>query len=87
VQIDTFYSSFQVGWWAGRAGADVDLTVWVTGRSGQILFKGRIEGHGVKTVELAGGASSRAALELARNDAMAKLAAAPGFMGALTSGA
>lgn len=85
VQVDTFYSSFQSGMLAGRAGADVDLTISVVTKNGRVIFNRKISGHGLKqNVQLASGENARDVLEQALDDAMNKLTIAPGFMDALT---
>lgn len=86
VQIDKFYASFTAGMLQGRAGADVTLTVWVSGKDGKILFNRRIEGHANRNVQLASGANARATLEVALDDAMTQLMASPGFVEAVGTG-
>jgi len=84
VEVVRFYSDFKMGFFAGDAMADLNLSVQVKGPDQAILFAKSVQAEGAnKGVLVAGGDEAKVALEGALRDGMTKLLDDPAFFDAL----
>lgn len=74
VKLLKFYNDFKVGMWAGDAVAEVKMTVQINKPDGSIGYYENILGKGfIENVMMASGENAQEALNLALQDAVAKL--------------
>ncbi|MGN6520110.1 MAG: YajG family lipoprotein [Dokdonella sp.] len=83
-----FYNDHKMGFFAGDAVADFNLSVDVRAKDGDIVYRRQIVAQGIEPMtQLATGNNARIALERALQDGMAKLFGDTEFVAALTRAA
>lgn len=82
--ITRFYNDHKMGFFAGDAVADLNLSVTVKSKAGQLLFSKQIIAQGKEAnTQLATGNNARLALDRALENGMKMLFEDPGFLSAL----
>ena len=82
--VTRFYNDHKMGFFAGDAVADLNLSVIVKSKSGQLLFSKQIIAQGKEAnTQLASGNNARIALERALENGMKVLFEDPGFLSSL----
>jgi uncharacterized lipoprotein len=82
--ITRFYNDHKMGFFAGDAVADLNLSVTVKSKTGQLLFSKQIIAQGKEAnTQLATGNNARLALDRALENGMKMLFDDPGFLSAL----
>jgi uncharacterized lipoprotein len=84
-KVATFYNQFGVGMFAGKANAEVNLTVAVTSPSGAQVYSRDLTGKASKSVQMAGGKNAAIALSAALAEDFKTLFADEAFTKALAA--
>ncbi len=79
-ELNKYYNDFKLGFWSGRAVAEVVMNVQVKKPDRSILYSKMIAGESSHTVQLASGKNAKIALDGALKDAISKLFGDPLFI-------
>lgn len=82
--LSNFWTSWQMGFWAGKAHGSCQLSVKVRDKNGTIVFSEIVNGESTKDgIQITSGANAKETLEAALQDAMKKLFQMPDFFEAI----